>query len=101
MSDVCEDDVGTVIQVTVMENDVALDISAATVKQLIFRKPGDTIVTKDAEFVTDGSDGKIDYTTVAGDLDQDGTWEIQAYIEMGGGKWSSEIATFTVLPRIE
>lgn len=100
MTEVYKDDVSTVFEITLKEGGVVVDVSTASVKQIRFKKADDTTLTKDASFTTDGTDGKIEYTTVANDIDQDGTWEIQAYIEMGGGKWSSDIERFEVFPNI-
>lgn len=67
-------DIGTSLQVNIEENDVAVDVSSATAKQIIIEKPDGTLLTKTAAFVNDGTDGKIQYTTVTGDIDQVGIW---------------------------
>jgi hypothetical protein len=83
-------DIGTNIELTVKdETNTVVDISTATTKQLIFRKPNGTLLTKNATFTTDGTDGKIYITTVAGDLDQVGVWYTQAYIEITPYQWHS------------
>lgn len=74
-------DVGTVFRVTITENDVALDISSASVTQFKFQSPGGTTKTVDAEFYTDGTDGILQYAVVDGDLDEEGTWILQVYLE--------------------
>lgn len=89
-------DVGTVFTITVQDGDDVVNISTATLKQIIFQKPDDTTLTKTASFVTDGSDGQIKYTIIAGDLDVPGRWRIAAYIEMPSGKWHTDITTFQV-----
>ncbi len=90
-------DVGTIFEVTLKDGDDAVDISAATTKQLIFRTPdGKTVVEHDAEFVTTGVDGKIKYTTVADDLSVEGVWKIQAYIVLADGAWRSSVEEFQV-----
>ncbi len=91
------DDVGTNFVVTIEgETCLVLDISSASTKNLIFRKPDGTLLTKPATFVTDGTDGQIKYTFVAGDLDQHGKWSVQAFIDYGSTEWYSDIAKFTV-----
>lgn len=89
-------DIGTVITVTVQDAGVAIDISAATVKQLILRNPARGTVVKDASFVGGGSAGQLSYTTVTGDLSQDGEWQLQALITLPSGTWRSTYAPFYV-----
>ena len=73
-------DVGIVFTITIVDADsVAVDISGATDKVLFFRKPSRTRVRQAAEFVTDGTDGQLQYTTVAGDIDEAGSWQVQGY----------------------
>ena len=84
MANIHKNDVGTVIEVIIKDEDnVAIDVSAATVKTIRLRNPAGTVMEKTAVFVTDGTDGKIKYTTVDGDLDATGDWRTQAYIEIG------------------
>ena len=83
------------------ENGNAIDISTATKKQLIFRRPTGDLVPKDAQFLTDGSEGKMYYLTTKDDLDMigdnDDAWEVRAYIEMGSDlRWHTDITPFTV-----
>ena len=94
-------DIGTVFRVTVYDIDSggttsALNISAASTKQLIFGKPDGTTLTKTATFTTDGSNGQIEYSTVSGDLSKAGTWSLQAYIVTSGGEWRTDVGTFKV-----
>jgi hypothetical protein len=89
-------DVGTVFEVTVKEGSTVVDISTATVKSFVCRKPSGAVVTWTAEFATNGTDGKLRYTTAEDDLDRAGDWRMQAYIEMPTGAWHSDEATFKV-----
>ena len=91
-------DIGTVIAVTVTDADsgVAIDVSGATAKVLLFRKPSRATVQKAAAFATDGSDGALTYTFVAGDLDESGSWLAQAFVELPAGTWYSGKAAFVV-----
>lgn len=84
-------DVGTTIKIRVVEDDLPVDVSACTSKQIIFEKPDTSVVTKDAEFTTDGSDGYIEYVTVSGDLDQTGLWSLQGYIQFTTQAWHTTI----------
>lgn len=94
-------DIGTVIKVTVQDKDAncvltALDVSTATTREFIFKKPSGDKLTVTATFTTDGTDGQIEYATVDGDLDEVGEWKIQVYIVLPGGSWRSEIGSFKV-----
>ncbi len=89
-------DTGTRLRVTVTVDDVALDISTATVKQLVLRKPDGTAVTKTAQFETDGSDGVVYYATVTGDIDQAGRWTLQAVVTMPSWSGRSDKVNFEV-----
>ena len=89
-------DIGTIIEVTVKGGQNPIDISSATVKTFYFKKPSGKVLTKDAIFVTNGTDGKLKYVMVAGDLDEAGAWELQVYLELSTGTWRSSIAGFGV-----
>lgn len=96
MTDIFIGDIGTIFRATVKDNGVARDISSATLRQLIFQKPDETTVTKTATLTTDGTDGKMQYTTILNDLDQAGRWVVQGYIETPAGKWHTDFYRFTV-----
>ena len=94
-------DIGTVFRVTVFDTtstgstEVA-DISVATSKLFYFGGPSGATFTRSAVFTTDGSDGKIEYATVDGDLSGPGTWEIQAKVVTPVGTWNTDVACFRV-----
>jgi len=92
-------DVGTVFRLTITENDevTVVDVSGATVKRLIFRSRSGVSRSRNASFTTDGTDGKIEYRTAAGDIDEAGRWWVQGYVELAtGGKYYSVAKSFTV-----
>lgn len=90
-------DVGTVIELTVIDQDGAVvDISAASVLQIIFGKPDRSAVAKTAVLTNTGTDGKMHYVTVAEDLDQVGLWRAQGKVTNGSGSWKSDEVTFSV-----
>lgn len=90
-------DVGTVIRYTIKDQDgVVVDISTATTKQIILRSPAGKKLTKTATFTTSGTDGKIQYSTQAGDIDTPGVWSRQAKIVLPGGTFYTDILTFPV-----
>jgi hypothetical protein len=73
------------IKLQVKEGNSVLNISSASVKNMIIEKPDDTIVSGSTAFFTDGTDGIIVYYTSSSSiLDQAGDYNAQAYIEMTG-----------------
>jgi hypothetical protein len=64
-----------------IELETNYDISAATEAKILYTKPDGT----NGEFVGGvSSTTKVSYTVEAGDLDQAGTWIMQAYVLIGG-----------------
>jgi hypothetical protein len=88
-------DIGTVFTITLMDGTSIVNISAATTKIITFGKPDGTSVSQTGTFTTDGTDGKIYYTVVSGDLNQCGWWKIQGYV-VASGTWRSDIGNFEV-----
>lgn len=90
-------DVGTTFRGTIYdESDAVLDISSATTKQLLFKKPDGTVVPKTASFFTDGTDGKLQYTSVSGDINAIGRWQLEPYVITPQGEWHGSVAEFLV-----
>ena len=89
-------DIGTSFEMILKECDSIVDLTGAVTKEIIFRKPDKSIVTKTAEFKTNGTDGVIQYITILDDLDLKGTWNIQARVTLPTGIWSSDISKFKV-----
>ena len=71
------------------------------VKCKIIYKPDDVVVTKTADFLTDGTDGYIYYTTLANDLDVIGVWKLQGHIAKSGEDKYSTITKFSVFKNLE
>jgi hypothetical protein len=96
-------DVGTrfVIQLKRTDGSI-LDVSEATEKYIVFRKPNSAAgILKAASFTTDGKDGKIQYITGSGDIDKLGYWQIQALVKFGSATWRSSTGKFVVYESIE
>lgn len=95
-------DVGTVITVTIYEDDgtTAIDVSTATTKTIYIKKPDGTVITGAGTFTTDGTDGKIYYTGASGNFSIPGTYQCQGYVEIGSAKYFSTVGTFTVRKNI-
>lgn len=91
-------DIGTIFRLAIVDTaGTAIDVSTAAVKFIYFQKPDGTKTKETAAFYTDGSDGIIQYTAVAGDIDQVGAWRVQGYVETSDGKFFTRKTSFTVL----
>ena len=96
-----QNDIGTAFNVTISDCDSAVNISTATVRDIIWLKPSGTKVTKNlVPFLTDGTDGIIQYISIVDDLDEIGPWSIQAMVTLPTGTWYSEIQQFNVAPNL-
>lgn len=73
-----------------------LNISGYTPKWTIKRE-FDASVTKSASLVTDGTDGKVIYTWVDGDMSLPGEWIAEAWV----GNGSNRFATVTFAYRVD
>ena len=89
-------DIGTKFVVTIKDGDSAVNVSSATTKQIIIKKPSGTTLTNAAAFSSDGSDGKIYYSAVSGDLDEIGTYKIQGKVVITDGTFYTDIQSFKV-----
>lgn len=95
-------DIGTAFIATIKDGGSIVDISGATVKKIIFEKPSGESVSKNADFYTDGTDGKIEWTTtLITDLNEVGVWKRQGYVELPEGKWHTDVSIFTVADNID
>jgi hypothetical protein len=96
-------DVGTVFEVAIIDEDGAVDISNSAVRQIVFGRPVVGWFTRQAEFVTDGTDGKIRYKSQPGDFDVSGEWRLQGKVALPTfvDEFHTEMATFFVEPVIE
>jgi hypothetical protein len=93
-------DIGTVLLVTINDcvsgTSTPMDVSLATSLSLVLKSPSGISYTKTAIFNTDGSDGKIKYVTVDGDLNEVGTWRMQALVAFTSSSFSSGVKVFRV-----
>ena len=81
-------DVGAIFKIGVIDVDGAQkDISDALQKEFRVRKPDQSAVVWPAEFVSNGANGLLIYTTVADDLDQAGTWLLETRIVTATADW--------------
>jgi len=91
-----KEDIGTIFRATFKDGSDIVDISSATTKELIFKKPSGSVVYKAGTFYSSGTDGQLQYTTVSGDLDETGLWSLQGYVEISSNKHKSDIYKFRV-----
>ncbi len=99
-------DIGTNFEISLVDDSVdppiAVDLTGATILELIFRRADDSILTKTAAVVGDATAGVIQYiTTAASDLNSEGTYRIQAKVVLPSGTWRSERSKFRVHGNIE
>lgn len=90
-------DIGTIFRVTIKDGDSIVDVSNVDSKVIYLQKPDGTNLAKTASFYTNGTDGIIQYVSQDGDLDQGGTWQIQAKIDFGTDIFNTSIEKFKVL----
>jgi hypothetical protein len=95
-SEIHEGDVGTKLLVTITDDGSVVDISSATTLSIFIKKPNGTVLSRTGVLETDGTDGKMYYITVAGDLDKAGNYKIQAKVVLASGSFFSSTATFKV-----
>lgn len=99
-SEVHVDDIGTLFILTVKDGGVVVDISSATNLEVLLKKPDYVYVSKTGLFYSDGTDGKIKYTSISGDFDQIGLYKIQAVVSQSSGVYHSSVSDFKVYKNI-
>ena len=80
--------IGHILEITVKKTSATgavsvRDISGGTTLEILAKPPSGTAKTLTAALTTDGTDGKLDFTTVSGTIDESGIWEIQGKITEG------------------
>ncbi len=89
-------DVGTQLIMTVKDDGVVVDISGASILQVILKKPDGQTYTKTGILYTDGTDGKMYYTSVDGDFNAAGNYKLQGKVVLAGGTYYTSISDFKV-----
>lgn len=90
------DDVGTIFRLTLLDTeDQPINVATATVT-FVFLSPNGRRFERATSLVNTGTDGKVQYVTVDGDIDIAGRWQYQARVEAGSSQWFSEIIIFKV-----
>lgn len=96
-------DDSTLFEVTIYDGEgstTVVDLSAATSKQIVFQKHNRRVLEATASFVTDGTDGKLEYRAQSGDLNVKGDWKLQGRTILPDGPWNSNIVEFKVLDNL-
>ena len=90
-------DIGTVFRFTIQDQDCDI-VNLVTQTELLvfFKRPDGQSLQRSAALVTDGTDGQISYTTVAGDLSLEGRWSVQARVAIATGTFHSTVEHFEV-----
>lgn len=106
-------DIGTCFVLELVDGDNPLNLTGATTTEFIFKPPNGDAFSRTAVIVNPpGTDGLLDYTTIAGDLGVDhednasaGTWRVQPHVVLGAGasqpgEWRGERVKFEVFPNL-
>lgn len=89
-------DSGTELIIRVLDDGSVVNISGASLLNMILKKPGGTSVTKSASLYTDGTDGKLTYTADPDDFDVAGLYKIQGQVTISTGSFYTSQGTFQV-----
>ncbi len=91
-------DVGTRFLFTIQDCDseTAVDISASTSIEISFKRADGSTLAVAGAFLTDGTDGKVYYDAVAGDINSTGYWKVQGKVAFASGLFYSDIHKFQV-----
>ena len=98
-SEIHQNDIGTRFLVTVKEDGIVASVSGAFLRQIDIRKPSGSIMNKTASVFDDGTSvsGVMYYDSIAGDLDEVGSYKLQAKgSPSGGGTFYTDVYTFKV-----
>lgn len=95
-SEIHDGDIGTKLLVTITDNDVVVDISSASTLSIFIKKPDGSILTRSGTLETNGTDGKMYYITVSGDINTAGSYKLQGHVTLLNGSYFTSTATFKV-----
>ena len=96
-SEIHVNDFGTSLRATIKdEDDAVIDISDAASIIFILEKPNLTTITASGAFVSDGTDGKVQYITQSGIIDTMGQWRLQVFLDFPDGEFRTNIYNFKV-----
>jgi hypothetical protein len=82
-----------IVEVVKASTGLSKDLSQATTKTVTVKKPGGVSFTREMEFETDGTDGKLQYTSISGDLSVIGIYVCQINLVLPD--WAGPTSAFT------
>ncbi len=95
-----KNNVGTTFKASVTDQDGnVITVAGGDTKRVLFKKPSGNTLTKTGS-VIDGPSGIFGYTTIAGDMDEVGSWQVQGYLRNADGEWYGDVQKFKVLDNI-
>jgi len=89
-------DVGTQLIMTVKDDGAIVNISSASTLDVIIKKPDGVNYTKGGQLYTDGTDGKMYYTSVSGDFNSAGNYKLQGRVVLASGTYYTSVSDFKV-----
>lgn len=89
-------DIGVILEGTITDGS-AVDVSLASLMEILIESPQKNVLTKEAVFKTDGTDGIIQYVIQENDFHIAGTWRIQAKVILSGKTFHSDITEITII----
>lgn len=89
-------DIGTVIELHVVDGTTPVNLAGATSLSMTFKKPDGSTLVKTATLSGAGTDGLMRYITEAGFLDQAKTWQVQGHVVLPDWQGHTQIGTFVV-----
>tara|TARA_Y100000114_G_C11739392_1_gene318055 strand:+ start:188 stop:493 length:306 start_codon:yes stop_codon:yes gene_type:complete len=95
-SQIQQGDIGTKLLVTVTDAGTVVDISSAIALEIFLKKPDGTILSRSGTLDSDGTDGKMFYIIVAGDVDVAGHYKLQGKVTLSSGSFFTSTTTFKV-----
>lgn len=89
-------DIGTKLIMTVKDDGVVVDISTASDLDVFIKKPDSVAYEKSGLLYTDGTDGKMYYTSISDDFNAAGNYKLQGRVFMPSGTYYTSIEDFKV-----
>ncbi len=91
---------GLIIELTIIDKGKIVDISFATTKKIIIKPPSGGKIEREANFSTDGINGKLKCSTEVEDLSLPGNYQVQAFLEGTDFSGYSSIVDFEVVDNL-
>jgi hypothetical protein len=93
-------DIGTAFNITLTDDQLPeqpIDLTGATTLEFCFEDPDGVIKTRTPTVVNPpGTDGLLQYVTVAADLDVEGPWKLQVHYVIPTAERRADVLSFAV-----